>query len=192
MKYKSRENPTGMRVFAGLFIIAGVSLIYVLSNTPEAKSMVGNRDRMSADSVASGELMLKISEAQTELQDRLNEYNIKAADVSRLSNSVVSQKRIMDQCQAYAEDWMPQANSYLDEASSSDHQSTKTMLHGMYIQQAGNIQKVLNLRDRAATYYENDSKTYAESILQLRQIESRINVLRSQISLYNQQLVEGR
>lgn len=176
------------RIFTGLIIVAGSALLFALSNNPETRLTKGGRAKQSASSITSGDLMLKITEAQTALQEMLNEFHNKSMAVSRLSNSVASQKEIMDQCQVHAESWMPQANSYLTEASASEHQTTKNMLHSMYIHQAGNINKILEIRDRAAAGHEADSIAYERTSLELREIETQINMLRHQISLYGQQL----
>ncbi len=179
------------RLFVAVIVLAGGALIYSLSGNPKVRSQFGPGPRQSPDLAGKSELMQAITLAQSDLQDKLNEYQVQASQVATLSNSVRNWKAIMDQAQAYAEDWMPQANSYLDEAIASDHQATKNMLYSMHIQEAGMVRKVLDQRDRAAGGYETNSLKLAEAIVQLRQIEVQINMLRNQIVQYNKQLVGG-
>lgn len=180
------------RLFIAVIVIAGGALIFFLSENPKARSQFGLGLRQSAGSAGNSELMQAITSAQSDLQDKLNEYQVQAAQVATLSNSVRNWKAIMDQAQAYAEDWMPQANSYLDEAVASDHQATKNMLYSMHIQEAGMVRKVLDQRDKAAAGYETNSQELATATVQLRQTEAQINMLRMQISQYNTQLVGGK
>ena len=179
------------RLFVAVIVIAGGALIFSLSENPKVRSQFGLGPRQSAGSAGNSELMQAITSAQSDLQDKLNEYQVQAAQVATLSNSVRNWKAIMDQAQAYAEDWMPQANSYLDEAVASDHQATKNMLYSMHIQEAGMVRRVLDQRDKAAAGYETDSQELATATVQLRQTEAQINMLRMQISQYNKQLFGG-